>query len=122
MNSKYRPDMRARVIDMMSQGLTKTEAGAVLGVHLQTFRRWSDPRGEYYKPEFAEALDMAKTASLAWWIDKGMDNLNSRDFNTPLYALFMANMHGWRSPSKKRNEEIEERLEALERELGIAEQ
>jgi hypothetical protein len=34
----------------------------------------------------------------------------------------MANMFGWRSASKKRNEEIEEGLDDIKRALGIAEQ
>ena len=51
---------------MMSQGKSKTFVGAALGVHLRTFRRWTDPQGEYYQPEFAEALSKGMNASLAW--------------------------------------------------------
>jgi hypothetical protein len=61
-------------------------------------------------------------ASFAWWVKKGRDNLmDGKDFNTPLFGLYMANMFGWRSASKKRNEEIEQRLESIKRALGIAE-
>jgi hypothetical protein len=123
MTSKYSPDMCGQVIELMSQGQTKTEVGAALGVHPQTFRRWADPQGKYYQPEFAEAMKRAKTASFAWWVKKGRDNLmGGKDFNTPLFGLYMANMFGWRSASKKRNEEIEEGLEDIKRALGIAEQ
>lgn len=48
--------------------------------------------------------------------------MKNRHFNTALFALMMANMHGWRSASKKRNEEIKERLEGIKRALGIPEQ
>ena len=65
MTSKYRPEMCAQVIELMSQGQTKTEVGAALGVHPRTFRRWADPQGGYYQPEFAEALSKGMNASLA---------------------------------------------------------
>ena len=58
--------MCGQVIAMMSQGKSKTEVGAALGVHPKTFRRWADPQGEYYQPEFAEALSRGMNASLAW--------------------------------------------------------
>jgi hypothetical protein len=47
----------------------------------QTFRRWADPRGKYYKPEFADALSKGMNASLAWWCKLGRSNLKNRHFN-----------------------------------------
>jgi hypothetical protein len=51
MTSKSSPDMCGQVIAMMSQGKSKTEVGAA--------------QGEYYQPEFADALSRGMHASLA---------------------------------------------------------
>jgi hypothetical protein len=117
---KFQPEMCGELIKLMAQGWTKTEVATALGVHRQTLRRWVNPQGEYYQPEFAEAMSKGMTACGAWWEGEGRDNLMNRNFNTGLFALMMANMFGWRSASKRKTQ-IEEEIESIKRELGIAE-
>jgi hypothetical protein len=86
------------LIEMMSNGCTQDEVCAAVGVNPSTFWRWRQPNGEHYDEEFAQAYEVAKLKQYSWWLKKGRENLmDGKDFNTRLFALFMANIFRWRS-------------------------
>lgn len=53
------------------------------------------------EPEFFDHYIKCLDLQKAWMVDKGLDNLEKRDFNTPLWAMFMVNEHGWRSANSR---------------------
>jgi hypothetical protein len=109
-----------KLIELMSQGYTQDEVCAAVGVNPSTFWRWRQIDGPYYDEEFAQAYEIAKVKQYSWWLRKGRSNLmNGKDFNTPLFTLFMANMFNWRSAASK-DDEVMEELRGIKERLGIA--
>jgi transposase-like protein len=107
-------EMCQRVIELMKEGWTQEEVCADLGVNPKTFRRWRDKNGAHYEREFDEAFEIAKMHQFAWWVRKGRMNLTNKEFQTPLFALYMANMFRWRSAASKEDEVMEELREIRE--------
>jgi hypothetical protein len=109
-----------KFIEMMSQGFTQDETCAEIGVHPSTFWRWRQVGGPHYDEEFSNAYQIAKLKQFSWWARLGRENIGrGKDFNTPLYALFMANMFNWRSAASK-DDEVMEELRGIKERLGIA--
>ena len=59
-------------------------------IHHDTFYEWCK---KY--PEFSEAFKEGKQRSQAFWLDMGINNLNSKTFNTNLYKYLTAVQFGW---------------------------
>jgi hypothetical protein len=97
-----------RVLELMKKGKTQQEVCAEVGVAPCTFIEWRNPKSPQYEPEFAAMFERAKLFQFAWWEKKGRCNLKVKDFNITLYALFMANMFGWRGSSSKDDQAMEE--------------
>jgi hypothetical protein len=109
-----------KLIELMSRGYTQHEVAAEVGVSLTSFRNWRTKGGPHYEEDFAKAFERAKLKQFSWWVRRGRDNIGEgKEFNTALYALFMANMFKWRGASSKDDEVMEELCEIKEH-LGIA--
>jgi hypothetical protein len=101
-----------RLIDLMSQGYTQDEVCAEVGVSPKSFQNW--------RTAFAKANEKAKLKQFSWWARRGRDNIGEgKDFNTPLFALYMANMFRWRRAGSK-DDEVMEELREIKEHLGIA--
>lgn len=83
--TKYAPDvMLSKVIELGRFGKSKAQIARQLGVSDKTLTAWAD---RY--PEFAEAMQVARTLALAWWEDQGQIGvfLGSKDFNVSAWHL-----------------------------------
>lgn len=77
--TKYDPEtMLAKVIELGRFGKSKAQIARQLGVSDKTLAAWAERH-----PEFAEAMQAARTLALAWWEDYGQLGvfLGSKDFN-----------------------------------------
>jgi hypothetical protein len=91
--------------EMMSLGMTQAEICAELGISKRTFINWKDQHHGSYEN--------------SWWARRGRDNIGEgKDFNTPLFALYMANMFRWRGVGSK-NDEVMEELREIKEYLGM---
>ncbi len=64
--TKYKPEHCDTVIDIMSEGASKAECCAKLGIWPSTFIDWQKEN-----PEFSEAVKRGMLLSKAWWEEKG---------------------------------------------------
>ena len=78
--SKYDPDYCYKLVDMMRQGMSLTEAAVRLDVNLDTLYEWAKVH-----PEFAEAKEQGMNVSQAWWEEKARLNIGSKEFNSKLW-------------------------------------
>lgn len=88
---KYSPKMCAQVIEMMSEGASKSEVAGFLNVNRDTISIW---RKKY--PEFDDAIGIGSSAAEAWWASIGKENLTNKNFNHRLWMIQMKNRFGWR--------------------------
>lgn len=90
--TKYNPEMCQTVIEEMSQGASKCEVAAALGICEDTLYTWlKDPE----KKIFSEAIRIGSSLSKAWWLKKGRVNLDTKEFNSTCWYMNMKNRHGW---------------------------
>lgn len=92
--TKYKLEsMPNKVIKLMSQGASKAEVAASLGITHETLNQWEkDPN----KPEFSEAIKRGEDLSKAWWMRMGRENLKNKEFSPVLWYMNMKNRFGWR--------------------------
>jgi hypothetical protein len=103
----------------MKEGLMLEEICTEIGVTRKTLYNWRDPRNGAYNQEFADAYEMGKTHQEAWWLRFGRANIVSgRKFNTPLFALYMANKFGWRGGANREDEALQE-IRKIKEQMGI---
>jgi hypothetical protein len=108
-----------KLAELMSRGYTQDEVCAELGYNPDTFLEWRKVGGPNYDKDFAKAYRIAKLKQFSWWARRGRDNIGEgKDFNTPLFALYMANMFRWRSAASK-DDEVMEELREIKEHLGI---
>ena len=76
--TKYDPAMLAKVVELGRFGKSKAQIARQLGVSDKTLTAWADKH-----PDFAEAMQAARSLALAWWEDYGQLGvfLGSKDFN-----------------------------------------
>lgn len=82
--SLYRPEYCQMAIDMGKEGKSQVEIAAAIGVSKYTLRHW-----ESVEDDFADAMDLARTHSQAWWEAKGRGGLKDIGFNGNLWAKNM---------------------------------
>ena len=93
--SKYRPEMAETVIELMSQGASKFEVAAELGISTETIYEWC----ERYEV-FSDAIKKGEQLSQAWWENIGRKYLVEHHMgdrlNTALWFINMKNRFSWR--------------------------
>lgn len=115
--TKYDPSMCQLAIYHMSEGASKIEVMAALGLKsTTTFYEYVEKF-----PEFACAVKQGEVLSQAWWMSKGRQNIDTKEFNSTLWYMNMKNRFGWADKQEikqdsnvKINVEINEALEFLE--------
>lgn len=88
--TKYRPEMCDVVIREMTEGASKEEVAATLGVAMSTFMLW-----QAENEQFSEAIKEGEAFSKAWWLKNGRVNLENKDFNYTGWYMNMKNRHKW---------------------------
>jgi len=93
--TKYKPEMDDVVIREMSEGASKTEVCAEIGITRETFNQWTNPESQYYKPSLSDALKIGVELSKAWWLKSGRTNLENKDFSYTGWYMNMKNRFKW---------------------------
>jgi transposase-like protein len=88
--TKYKKEYCKVVIDLMSQGASKTEVAAELGVVKQTLYTWAKQH-----PDLMDAIKKGEQLSNAWWERHGRAQLENPKFNHVLWYMNMKNRFGW---------------------------
>jgi hypothetical protein len=83
----YDPSYCDRVIELGEQGKSKAQIAKAFGCSRKALYAWMKAH-----EEFAEAMEEAQFAALAWWEDLGMAGLKmGNKFNSSLFAYQMKN-------------------------------
>ena len=106
--SVYEPQMCEAIIACAREGQGIAERCVEIGIHIATYYRWIDPKGEHYHPEFHEAHIAAEAVCLAWWEKQGRTYMveggkDSPRLNAQVYRLNMMNRFGWGENSRNHN-------------------
>lgn len=88
--STYKPEYCQQVKEMLIAGKTIKHCVAHFGMGRTAFYEWVQ---KY--PDLANTINEFKDDCEVWWLNKGMDNLDNKQFNSHLYALMMQNMFNW---------------------------
>jgi DNA-binding XRE family transcriptional regulator len=87
--SLYQPEFCERVVEAGRMGKSIAWMAANIGVSKETLYAW-----EREKPDFSDALKLARTLSQSWWEDLGQDHAinepNGPTINASLYSRSMA--------------------------------
>jgi hypothetical protein len=89
--TKYKPEFCEKVIELMSEGASKTEVVAELDITFETLMDWTNPESPRYKKEFSDTIKKGTMLSQKWWEKKGRVNLENRDFNYTGWYMNMKN-------------------------------
>lgn len=94
--SRYKPEEAiSTVLELMSEGASKTEVASALGVSRQTLYDWCDPAKTNYHADFKAAVELGETHSQAWWEKQSRTNLHNKDFNGGVYNFMMKARFGY---------------------------
>jgi len=86
----YHDDIPVLLIEAMRNGKSVTRFCAQIGIAKQTFYRWLSE-----KPNFSDAFELAKNFCESYWEEWMVNNFTTKDINSTLVKLFMANRFGW---------------------------
>ncbi len=79
-----------QILDLYELGGSDAEVAALLRVPIKKFhQRMRDSSA------FAELIEFGRTLSLAYWEGLARKNVGNKQFNSPLFAFYMKNRHGW---------------------------
>lgn len=110
------PDWAKKVKEAYENGATDVEVMAEMKWSKQDFDEYLQTAG------FAKLVEMGRLMSKAWWVSQVRKNLNNRQFNGAIYALYMKNTFGWaekqettesKSPDMMSNDELKAAYEKI---------
>ena len=97
--SKFRPEVHPLMyIEFSRQGMSDVEIAAEFNIGLQTLKKWADK----YRA-FNVAYEIGQSMHEAWYLKKGKDNLENRNFNTNLYKFLTGNKLGYSDKIETKN-------------------
>ena len=89
--TKYKDTLCDTVINLMSQGASKTEVCAEIDIDFDTLCDWCNSTSERYNKEFSDAIKKGTRLSQAWWERKGRENLGDPKFSYTGWFMNMKN-------------------------------
>jgi hypothetical protein len=93
---KYKPEFCQMLIEHMAEGYSFESFAKVAGVMEITLYRWTQPDGDWFKPDFYEAKQRAFAENRYFWESKGISGLTTKEFNATIWVFNMKNRFGWR--------------------------
>lgn len=78
----YKPEYCEKIQEMGAQGCSLHQISARLGISLQCFAEWREKH-----KAFGEAVSRARDLAQAWWEDKAMQGMGTREFNAKVWEL-----------------------------------
>lgn len=86
-------EARALLLEMSARGMSIEQFAAAIGRAVSKVYAWADRW-----PEFAEAMELAKTLCQAWWEEQGRTGIHlGKDFNAAAWIMNMRNRFRWRA-------------------------
>jgi transposase-like protein len=98
--TKYKPEMCAKVEELMHEGYSVAEVCRELDIDWHTYNSY---REKY--PEFLRSIKNGEFKSKGWWEGKCRQNIWNREFNAALWYMNMKNRFGWTDRPKDEDEE-----------------
>lgn len=103
---KYKKQFAKDLPAMFENGEAVEEVACALGVTKKTFYNWLDTY-----PEFAEAYELGKQKSQAWWLKLGREGSNgSQEIQPTVWIFNMKNRLGWKDKVEVEQESAAEPL------------
>jgi len=94
-NCKFKDGMPDMIVTMMSEGASKTEVCAHLGIDKDTLNEWKKPNGVYFIDAVSVAVKKGELCSQAWWERAGRLSLKDKEFSYTGWYMNMKNRFGW---------------------------
>lgn len=98
--SKYRPEMCAKVVELMREGASKIEVCAELDISNDTLYDWCNPASPRFIKEFSDSIKRGEGLSHAWWEKMGrkflVESKDSDKLNYTGWYMNMKNRFGWK--------------------------
>jgi hypothetical protein len=82
---RWSPELRATILAHAKDGFSRAEIAAAIGRSLGDFDDW-----DANEPQFREAMEMARTLTLAWWEGRGREGIRDGKLNATLWSKAMA--------------------------------
>ena len=94
-NCVYEEEFCDIVYEVLSQGGSVYKACQALGIGVQKFNSLCE-----IAPDFKEAVDAGKAASIVYWEEMGELNLENRGFNDRIWKHMLVTKHEVKDPSR----------------------
>lgn len=103
--SVYDSEVCERAKELMKQGASLIEVAYHLHIARSTLHEW---RNTY--PEFSDAIKAGIDDSEGWWMTKGRENIENKEFNSTLWYMNMKNRFKWKDKQDSDNSVMESLL------------
>lgn len=98
-NTKFDPAIHPlMMIDLSREGKSDVEVAAEIGIGVSQLRKWAETYDN-----FATAYEIGQALYESWWLEKGRDNLTTRNFNTTLFKFLTGNKLGYADKVETKN-------------------
>ena len=88
--TKYLPEYCMKAYEIMRQGASLEELAYDLDVHTDTVVEWSNVH-----EDFSVAIKEGRSFAKGWWLKKGREHIENKEFNSTLWYMNMKNRYGW---------------------------
>lgn len=96
--TKFNPETHPlQYIKYSFEGKAPVEIAKIFGISKITLHNWAEAYASFY-----DAYHIGATAYEAFWVSKGVNNLDSTRFNTPLYKFLTGNLIGFSEKTESR--------------------
>lgn len=123
--TKYEESMCKVVVDMMTEGASKVEVCAELGICYDTFLDYQEKHAK-----FSESVKKGDQLSAAWWERQGRLSLKDKEFSYTGWYMNMKNRFGWADKQEVKHsgeigqatdDQLDARISQLLGKAGVAE-
>lgn len=104
----YTPELCEKVIPLLKEGMSIQELGLELDVGYSTLYEWMDRH-----PEFAEAVKKGREFSEGWWMKRGREALDTKEFNSTIWYMNMKNRFKWKDKQDESNDDQKSLMQKL---------
>jgi len=83
------------IIDLMDRGYSIKEIARRLRIARSTLYLWMEK-----SVQLSDTIKLGVEFSEGWWMEKGRENIDNKEFNSTLWYMNMKNRFGWKDKSE----------------------
>ena len=93
--SKYNKNMLDKILQCAKEGMSIEETCIELDLSRETWYDWSDEESPRFKQDFSDAIKRHRDLCYAWWLRRGREALENKDFSFTGWYMNMKNRFKW---------------------------